>query len=129
MTEPKPRYGTANAINKLAKELNLVNKNNMQDWEWEVAEAKDIEKYLLHYNSLIDEDEKFVLMEIIIQATTNQKEPDFIKYVSQVISLLQENFNLHEYSIFYWSCFDSEELNDCWEISPFMREIWLRNRN
>lgn len=99
----------------------------MQDWEWEVANPLDIEKYIQHFLSLDDEDKRFALMEIIIQATTDQeKTADFFKYWSCIKPILEANFLLHEWSIWYWSVFDNDDLADCWLVTPYMRAIWHR---
>lgn len=123
MKEPKFRCETKKAIEELIVELDLP--ENTQDWCWIVAQPKDIEKYIAHYNSISDEDKKFTLMEIIIQATTDQAdEMDFLKYWEIVKSFLKNNFKIHEYSVFYWCCFDNEDVEDCWKITPYMRQLW-----
>lgn len=125
--EPKYRSGTGETINKLAKELGLPYNERMQDWSYEVANPNDIEKYLNHYNKLSDDDEKFVLMEILIQATNDQLEiKKFLDYWKETKLRLIDNFDLHEYTIYYWACFDNEELEDCWIVTPYMRELWLK---
>lgn len=125
MKEPKPRYRTLKAIEELSKELNLRYERWMQDWPYEVAEAADIEKYIAHYRVTVDEDKKFVLMEAIIHATTDQRQKtDFEKYWNIIKPLLIDNFSIHEYSIFYWSCFELDDLADCFIITPNMRQLW-----
>ena len=125
--EPKFRCGTRKAIDELAIELNLENTMEMQDWEYEVSNPDDIELYISHYGILDDDDKKFVLMEIIIQAVTDQSdEAKFITYWEIIEPILKENFSIHEYSIFYWCCWDNENINDCWDITPYMRKLWKR---
>lgn len=125
MKEPKPRYGTLKAIEELSRELNLRHEQWMQDWPVEVVNPDDIEKYIAHYSLTVDADKKFLLMEAIIQATTEQRvKTDFEKYWNIVKPLLIANFSLHEYSIFYWSCFEMDDLMDCWQITPNMRQLW-----
>jgi predicted SAM-dependent methyltransferase len=127
--EPTFRCGTRKAIDSLALELNLPNDLSMQDWSYQVANHSDINKYLSHYSSLKDDDMKFVLMEIIIEATENQNnEKKFSKYCETVKIILEKDFKLHEYTIYYWACFDNENLEDCWQITPLMRQIW-KNKN
>jgi hypothetical protein len=123
--EPKFRCGTKEAIERLAQELKLPYGDYMQDWSYEVANPEDIEKYIDHYRLTLDEDKKFVLMEIIIQSINDQAdEKDFIKYWDRIRGTLKADFAIHEYTIFYWSCFDSENIEDTWTITPSMREIW-----
>lgn len=97
----------------------------MQDWSYEVANPNDIDKYISHYGSTKNDDKKFVLMEIIIQATEEQnKEELFQKYCEAIKPILETDFKLHEFTIYYWACFDNENLEDCWKIAPLIRQIW-----
>jgi len=128
MIEPKIRYGTQKAIYELATELNLPIDSITQDWSYTVGKASDIGKYISHYNLTLDEDKKFVLMEIIIQATEDQTDKaNFQKYWEKIKVLLETDFSIHEYTIFYWSCFDNQNLENCWRISENMRELWSKN--
>ncbi len=123
MKEPKFRCETEKAIEELIVELDLP--ENTQDWCWVVAKSEDIEKYITHYKAISDEDKKFTLMEIIIQATTDQTdEINFLKYWKIIKSFLKDNFKIHEYSVFYWCCFENDNVEDCWDITPYMRQLW-----
>lgn len=128
MKEPNLRFVTRKSIEDLTKKLNLqYTLSDYQDWEFIVGKSEDIEEYINYYTTEPDEDNKFALMEIIIQATEDQTtENDFLKYLKIVINLLKENFHLHEYSVFYWSCFENENIEDCWKVSPSMRELWQK---
>ena len=128
--EPIFRCGTREAIDKLAEKLNLPNNLTMQDWSYTAGNPNDIEKYIYHYDETTDEDEKFVLMELIIQATEDQeKQKLFTKYWNRVKFILEKDFNIHEYTIHYWSCFDNEDEEDCWKITPLMRQLWADRIN
>ncbi len=112
----------------MADELNLPIDSSTQDWSYTVGKTCDIEKYISHYNLTLDEDKKFVLMEIIIQATDNQPDKaNFQKYWNKIMVLLKTDFSIHEYTIFYWSCFDSPNMEGSWQISENMRELWYKN--
>ena len=125
MKEPKFRCGTKETIENLAQELKLPYDDSMQDWSYEVTNPEDVEKYIEHYRLTLDEDKKFVLMEIIIKSINDQTdEKDFIKYWDRIRGTLKADFAIHEYTIFYWSCFDRENIEDTWTITPNMREIW-----
>lgn len=128
MKQPKLRFVTRKAIEDLTINLNLqYTLSDYQDWEFIVGKSEDIEEYINYYTTEVDEDNKFALMEIIIQTTEDQTtENDFLKYLKIVLKLLKENFRLHEYSIFYWSCFQNENIEDSWNVSPFMRELWQK---
>jgi hypothetical protein len=40
--------------------------------------------------------------------------------------ILWEDFELHAYTIYYWGVFDNENLDDCWTITPYIRELWFK---
>ncbi|WP_299125988.1 hypothetical protein [uncultured Tenacibaculum sp.] len=126
MEEPKFRCGTRGAITSLAKTLELPYSDLMQDWSYEVANPNDIEKYIKHYDKLTDEDQKFVLMQIMIQATTDQSNKDDLqKYWNEISTRLLFDKTIHEYTIFYWGCYEEDiDINDCWEVTPFIRNLW-----
>ncbi len=129
MNEPKSRYGTRKAIEELSIELNLRHEDWMQDWPYEVVREEDIERFIQHYYITTDEDKKFVLMEAIIQANSYQRSvEEREKYWVIVKSLLQHDFKLHEYTIFYWCCFETENIEDCFAITPYIRALWAENR-
>ncbi|QSB27123.1 hypothetical protein [Flavobacterium sp. CLA17] len=130
MIEPKFRCSTRAAIDKLVKELNMPYDDWMQDWPYEIADSNDIDTYISHYRKLIDDDEKFVLMQAIIQANEDQNQPEqFLKYWITVQDLLKTDFCIHEYTVYYWSCFDTEDIDDCVKISSFMRELFLESES
>jgi hypothetical protein len=125
MDEPTFRCGTSKAMNAVAAELNLLIQHWSQDWSYEVADPKDIDRYLELYIRTTDSDQKFVLMEIIIQALNDQdQEENFLKYWDQVKLMLERGFKLHEYTIYYWSCVDDDKEEHTWAITPGMREVW-----
>lgn len=126
--EPIFRCATRKAIDELAQELNLPNEEWMQDWPIEVTNPSDIDRYLDHYKTLTDDDKKFVLMEGIIDAMEYQPtEALFIKKCDKVKSLLEKDFQIHAYTIYYWACFDIENVEEWWKITPTMRKIWQDN--
>ena len=127
--EPTFRCGTRKAMDELSIELGIPLDSGMQDWSYTEGNPDDMEQYLAHYRSLNDEDKKFVLMEFMIQATEDQKtEARFLHYCKEIQPLLQADFKLHEYTIHYWCCFELENLEDAWKITPFMRAIWDENQ-
>jgi hypothetical protein len=129
MKEPKFRCGTRKAILEISTALELAYDESMQDWPYEVAQSSDIEKYLQHYGILSDDDEKFVLMEAIIQATTDQKDAKNLEQCwKRTREFLLTDQHVHEYTIFYWCCFENEDMNNCWETTPLMRDLWFEIR-
>ena len=129
MTEPKYRGATKKIMIELADELQLPFDDTMQDWPFEVVNPADIDKYISHYMSTSNDDKKFLLMEAIIQATTDQKtSADFNKYWGLIKPVLTSNFLLHEYSIYNWASFDEPDIKYCWTITPNMRDLWTTHR-
>jgi hypothetical protein len=130
MKEPEIRFCTKASIEELAKELNLeYNPDDIQDWEYIAGNPKDIGLYISHYKTLVDDDKKFTLMEIIIQAATDQETPQQLKKYWNIIEpILKQNFLIHEYSVFYWCSLDNPNLDDCWDITPYMRNLWNKIR-
>jgi hypothetical protein len=126
--EPTFRCGTRKAIGELAEELNLPNEKWMQDWPIEVMVLSDIERYIEHYEKLTDEDKKFVLMEGILDVIEYQPTEElFLKNWIRVRQFLEKDFTIHEYTVYYWACFDIENMEDWWKITPLMRQLWLDN--
>ncbi len=127
MYEPKFKTGTKEAIESLAKELNLPYDQSMQDWSYEIANPEYIELYIEHYNKTLDENKKFILMEIILQALNDQIDNKYLlKYWILLKEILIKDFEIHEYTIFYWSCIESQNYEDTWTITPFIKEIWIK---
>ncbi|ASZ11191.1 hypothetical protein KTO58_19250 [Chitinophaga pendula] len=125
MNEPKPRCVTDIAIQTLATELDYPFHANMQDWQYEVAKFDDIEKYLAKYGSTDDDDIRFLLMEMIIETSHEGWSHNWILNVwPRVECLLRKNFLLHEYTVYYWCCFDNENIEDCFHITISMRMLW-----
>jgi hypothetical protein len=132
--EPKARYESQKAIDELAKDLNLANDQWSQDWPYEVANQDDIEKYLNYYNTTEDEDKKFILMEMLIQSIEEQiNEEKFLYYWNIVKHIIEADFLIHEYTIWYWCLFEDEyyenNMDDAWKIIPLMRELWYEIKN
>lgn len=128
--QPPPFRGVTSEVEKaLATMLNLPYDKYSQDWPYEVAQPEDIEKYIALYKITTDEDKKFVLMQMLIQATNDQLTvAAFHEYWGEIRELLVKDFTLHAYTIYYWACFDNENLEDCFYISPYMHELWIKTQ-
>jgi len=121
------RYTTTGARMSLARRFGLPYDPVSQDWEWEVADPSRFEEYLEAYVSgTLDEDERFSLMEMLIQCVENlnlrpvESSPQW----HSVASLLLAQAGLHASSIRSWSCLDDRDLEDCFRVSEPMRAIW-----
>jgi len=127
--EPECRHPTKAAIEKLAATFSLPNTPDMQDWEWEVADQGRIEEFLSEYkNGTLTDDEKFTLLEILLQSF-EESELDLSanKFWKELLELIRTNYKLHEYTVWYWSAFESENEEEQWRITPFMRELYAGN--
>ncbi|WP_147239356.1 hypothetical protein [Tenacibaculum sp. E3R01] len=127
--ESKFRCGNGKAIKELVAKYAYLYSDWMQDWPYDIAESKEIENYFQHYDEQIDEDKKFSLMEMLIQALTDiEDKNDFDKNWKRLKSRIIKDFEIHEYTILYWSCF-GENLSDCWKVTPYIRELWKEIKN
>ncbi|CAM1368580.1 conserved hypothetical protein [Tenacibaculum litopenaei] len=127
--EPKFRCGNGKAIKELVATYAYPYADWMQDWPYEIADSKEIENYFQHYDEQTEEDKKFSLMEMLIQALTDiEDKNDFDKNWKRLKSRIIKDFVVHEYTLFYWSCF-GENLSDCWKVTPYMRELWKEIKN
>ena len=127
--EPKFRCGTKKAIDELVAEYNYPFADWMQDWPYEIAESKEIGNYFRHYDEQKDDDKKFSLMEMLIQSLTDiENEIKFNENWNLLRERIIKDFKIHEYTVFYWSCFDVN-ISDCWKVSPKMRELWKEMKN
>jgi hypothetical protein len=123
-TKPKERYWTGDSCLALSKIFDLPYNNLMQDWPYEVADSKSIQKYLDYYSVVDDDDIKFTLMTMIIQAVNDQQSSEKLKfYWGKVVPFLTKNFNIHEWTIYYWSSI-GVSLENAWQIAPYMRKVW-----
>ena len=123
------RFPTRKAIDSLAKRFKLPNTLEMQDWEWEVADSDRIDEFISAYESgQLDDDEKFTMMEIIIQSfeefeSSLSIEPRWKK----ILNIIENNIELHIYSVWYWSDLENDNEDDQWKVNPFIRSILTRS--
>jgi hypothetical protein len=127
MTVPEPlyRFPTAQAIASLAARFDLPIESWMQDWEWEVADSNKIDEYIAAYkNGGLTDDERFTLMEMIIHAfeDTGESINNDSRWVD-TLQILEQNIELHAYSVWYWSDLENELEDQVWYVTPFFRRI------
>lgn len=126
--EPKFKYG--GNWQELATLFNYQISKNDQDWTYTIAEPERIDEYIKAYNtSITNENTKFSLMEMIIQSLTEQDTDKLMedKWI-KVKTLLDTDFTLHKYTIYYWCCWDTDDINDCWRITPLLRKFWIEKQ-
>ena len=47
------------------------------------------------------------------------------KIFDEIIEILKQNWKIHIYTIYYWSCSRHYDMENCFEVSPRAREIFL----
>ena len=125
MKEPKGRYVTRDAITFLAEEFNYRNEDWMQDWEYIVADYKDLNRYIELYTTVTNDDIRFALMEMIIETSNEGWDLGWSTEIwPGVKQKLVDNFPLHEYTVYYWCYSLSDDIEDMFNISPYMRDLW-----
>jgi hypothetical protein len=123
-----PRYPTRAAIDSLASRFGLPNDPQMQDWEYEVADAARIDEFLraLEGDDLTD-DERLTLGEMVMQCLENLAR-DGVDLASndrwsRFVRLLRARPTLHIHTIYYWATPDSSDENS-WRVSGLVRPLW-----
>lgn len=118
------RHPTRAAIDRLAARLSLPNEPTMQDWEWEVADAERLDEFIAVYGDTeLSEDERFTLMETIIQSCEDLGDGlAGDRRWAAVRDLLEKHLDLHISSVWYWAALESS-LDDAWHVSAFMRDL------
>lgn len=131
MTVPESlwRFPTLIAIKSLAKRLSVPFEPWMQDWEWDIADSARIDEYVSLYNSGdLSDDERFTLMETIIQAFEDLPlSLDVDVRWAETLAILDTNIDLHAYSVWYWSDLEDELGDEGWRVSPYLRRLVERH--
>ncbi|MGD8883508.1 MAG: hypothetical protein PVI82_16535 [Desulfobacterales bacterium] len=124
------RFPTTEARVSLAKRFGLPYSDQMQDWEYEVADANRIDEFISVYESgELDDDEKFSLMETIIQSFEDLEislsdEPRW----QRVLNLIENNIELHRYTVWYWSMLENSNKFEQWRVTPFIESILIKHK-
>jgi len=127
MDDTSPMYLTKEAIEGLNNKLCLPNLGPFsQDWEYELADSSRILEFITFYeqHDLIN-DEKFALMALIISC--------FDDYLSEgkaagelwnrIRYYLLKDYQIHINKIRYWSLEGEADLDNCFSVTPLVREI------
>lgn len=124
------RHPTAAAIDTLARRFGLPNDPGMQDWPWQVADAGRLDEFLAAYEDEgLDEDERFTLMEIMLQSFEDLGQSiGFDPRWHRTLEILDRNIDLHANTVWYWSALENDDADDQWLVTPFMRRIVDKHR-
>lgn len=99
-----------------------------QDWEWCAGDPKHTSDYIAFYNKYSDKMskwQKYLAVNLIIQGIEDLMEQGGDQSIIDTLwsetkkILLKDD---HRYSIYAWSC-RNQELEECWLITPKMREL------
>ena len=126
MKKPPDRFWSRSAIDFVAKRLGLRNSARMQDWPYEVADPKDIDRYLILFGEVDGRDDvRFVLADMIIQAFEELGGATAADARWRwFLSAVGRRPELHAHQIWYWSDF-GRPLSEAWNVAPDMRELAL----
>ena len=107
VSEPPFRFSTKKALDELANELELRKRipcwDAMAGYSYTPGNPEDIQQYLDYYVQLKDDDKRFTLMEMILDAIAEQpNETEFLKFWQKVKPILIKNYLLHEFTVHYW---------------------------
>ncbi len=117
------RWSTAAAIKRVNSLLNIGEDQYSQDWEFEISDSTRLAEYLdIYENELTNKDERFALMSVIIDAFESYGLDEDLW--SKIRVHLKAESALHQYTIVYWCCLDEEILDNCWRVTPWMRQLW-----
>jgi hypothetical protein len=110
------------ARKEIAARLSLPYSDQMQDWEWEVADVGRFGEFLDAYRNAAHDDERFSLMEILIQCVEEMSSLDCYEPAWQAIrSLLLARTNLHRATVQYWACLGETDADAQFFVSRLMR--------
>jgi len=124
----EPEFKCAGNWEELASLFNYKIDEHNQDWTYIIAEPERIDEYIQAYDTKVtNEDTKFSLMEMIIQSLSDQDSNKTMNEKWRLVEeLLNKDIELHKYTVYYWCCWDNENINDCWNITPLMRDFWIK---
>lgn len=124
MNSELERYPTNVAQASLAKRLNLPHDESMQDWECEVADVSRFEEFFSAYDpEALTDDERFSLMEILVQCVDDAPADIRDAMWGRIASLLSANVELHATTITYWSQPGETESDAMFNVSMNMRSL------
>ncbi|MED1919058.1 hypothetical protein [Brevibacillus sp. DP1.3A] len=127
MENINPKYVTRSAIEGLVKKIKLpAPKEFSQDWEYEVSDSSRVADFLFAYENFnLDIEEKFALMIVIISSYEDAmiEEKDEESWGSSIRNHLLKDIRIHKNTIDYWAMLDEDDMENCFFVTPFIREI------
>jgi hypothetical protein len=126
MNSASPRYPAASVRLSLASRFGLPYSDDMQDWEWQVADSQRFQEFLVTYRSAeLSDDERLSLMEILVQCVDDMGSSSQAGTAwAELEPLLANALQLHGTTIEYWSCLGEANPESQFNVSPQMRKIY-----
>ncbi|WP_093195206.1 hypothetical protein [Variovorax sp. YR750] len=120
------RSPTCAARRELAARFALPFAEDMQDWEWEVADAARFDELISVYCSAnLNDDERFSLMEMLIQCAEDMElQSNYTAAWSTIEPLLLSRPDLHRSTVAYWACLRGTEPEAQFRVSKNMHKVW-----
>lgn len=123
------KYPTIESIQRIAKDLKIrLEEGYMQDWEYEVADAKRISEFIAYYKqNFLNTNEKITIMTLILSSYDdyiNEYGENF-DYSREIKQILISEPELYLDIVKYWAC-ESEDFEDFeggFAITPFVKQI------
>ena len=126
--KPAFRFSTTKAMETVAAKFGKPTEYGFTDWSYIYSKPNEIQMYLNEYESTQDEDIKFVLTEMILQALVDQlNEIEILKYWDKTKEILHKDFELHQFTIHYWMNLDAHNFENCKYLSPLLIELFNTN--
>lgn len=120
-------FPTSAARRALAVRFNLPYRDDMQDWEWEVADYARLEEFLSAFDSALPDEQRYSLMELVLQCVEDAPSEKELKEAwGAVKPLLLESPSLHSATVEYWSC-NEAPLDEAFRVSRYIRAIRVGN--
>lgn len=129
MISYKPGSRTLKAMKSLAEKLEFSVDRSMNEWSEELAEQNRLKQTLNLYDSLIGEDEKFVLMGIMVQAAAELVSSfGFCGAWAGLEQRLIWDFHIHEFTIRNWVRSAGNSIDGSLTIYTEMKALWDRSK-
>ncbi len=125
MNNSSPRYPATAARVSLASRFGLPYSEDMQDWEWQVADSQRFQEFLVAYRSaMLSNDERFSLMEVLVQCVEDMGLSSQAGTAwADLEPLLSSALRLHRTTIEYWARPGEVNPESQFNISPQMRKV------
>ena len=126
----KDRWPIRKSIDKINSLVGAPVDRWSQDPEIELSRSEYIPKLLgLYGREDLDEDDNFYVMSFLFACFEGAAHEglNIDEQWQEAVIMLQQNVNLHAYTLAYWSCYDAGDPNDPDQMFPItekVRGIW-----